>query len=148
MYSKVLGGPGVGKGTQCANIVRDFGWVHLSAGDLLRAERSSGSANAILIQDVMHFSFHFTKFRHFYFQYISKGRIVPVDITVGLIKTAMEQNATKNFIVDGFPRNNDNQVFFRNFFFSFFVLQEGWDRVIGDGADVLLCLNFECSDEV
>ena len=27
----VLGGPGAGKGTQCANIVRDFGWVHLSA---------------------------------------------------------------------------------------------------------------------
>ena len=32
----VLGGPGAGKGTQCANIVRDYGWVHLSAGDLLQ----------------------------------------------------------------------------------------------------------------
>ena len=30
----VLGGPGSGKGTQCANIVRDYGWCHLSAGDL------------------------------------------------------------------------------------------------------------------
>eukprot|EP00960_Hanusia_phi_P043161 755889-Hanusia_phi.AAC.12 len=28
----VLGGPGAGKGTQCANIVKEFGWVHLSAG--------------------------------------------------------------------------------------------------------------------
>lgn len=35
----VLGGPGAGKGTQCANLVRDFGFVHLSAGDLLRAEQ-------------------------------------------------------------------------------------------------------------
>ncbi len=35
----VLGGPGAGKGTQCANIVREFGWMHLSAGDLLRAEQ-------------------------------------------------------------------------------------------------------------
>lgn len=35
----VLGGPGAGKGTQCANIVRDYGFVHLSAGDLLRAEQ-------------------------------------------------------------------------------------------------------------
>ncbi len=45
----VLGGPGAGKGTQCANIVRAYGWVHLSAGDLLRAERESGSENAAMI---------------------------------------------------------------------------------------------------
>ena len=32
----VLGGPGSGKGTQCANLVREYGFVHLSAGDLLR----------------------------------------------------------------------------------------------------------------
>jgi len=37
----VLGGPGAGKGTQCAKIVEQFGHVHLSAGDLLRAERAS-----------------------------------------------------------------------------------------------------------
>merc|ERR1711915_1104368 len=35
----VLGGPGAGKGTQCVKIVEQFGYVHLSAGDLLRAER-------------------------------------------------------------------------------------------------------------
>ncbi len=34
----ILGGPGSGKGTQCERIVRDFGYVHLSSGDLLRAE--------------------------------------------------------------------------------------------------------------
>ena len=45
----VLGGPGAGKGTQCANIVREYGWVHLSAGDLLRAERETGSENAAMI---------------------------------------------------------------------------------------------------
>lgn len=37
----VLGGPGAGKGTQCANIVKQFGFVHLSAGDLLREEQKS-----------------------------------------------------------------------------------------------------------
>lgn len=31
-------GPGAGKGTQCANLVKTYGFVHLSAGDLLRAE--------------------------------------------------------------------------------------------------------------
>ena len=35
----VLGGPGAGKGTQCANLVRDYKFTHLSAGDLLRAEQ-------------------------------------------------------------------------------------------------------------
>lgn len=39
------GGPGSGKGTQCQNIVKHFGYTHLSAGDLLRAEKSSGSEN-------------------------------------------------------------------------------------------------------
>ena len=33
-----IGGPGSGKGTQCSKIVEEFGFLHLSAGDLLRAE--------------------------------------------------------------------------------------------------------------
>ena len=37
------GGPGSGKGTQCARIVQKFGYTHLSTGDLLRAEIESGS---------------------------------------------------------------------------------------------------------
>ena len=36
----VLGGPGAGKGTQCALLVEEYGVVHLSAGDLLREERA------------------------------------------------------------------------------------------------------------
>ena len=39
----VLGGPGAGKGTQCERIVEEFGFTHLSTGDLLRAEVASGS---------------------------------------------------------------------------------------------------------
>ena len=35
----LLGGPGSGKGTQSSNLVRDYGFIHLSAGDLLRAEQ-------------------------------------------------------------------------------------------------------------
>ena len=45
----VLGGPGAGKGTQCARIVEEFGFVHLSAGDLLRAERKNGGETGELI---------------------------------------------------------------------------------------------------
>jgi adenylate kinase family enzyme len=45
----VLGGPGAGKGTQCERLVAEQGFVHLSAGDLLRAERQSGSTHGQLI---------------------------------------------------------------------------------------------------
>lgn len=57
----VLGGPGAGKGTQCAKLVESFSCVHLSAGDLLREERLSGNANGQLIEE-----------------YIREGKIVPV----------------------------------------------------------------------
>jgi len=87
----VLGGPGAGKGTQCAKIVEKFGYVHLSAGDLLRAERKTGSANAELIES-----------------FIKEGKIVPVEITVKLLLDAINKDGGKRFLVDGFPRNTNN----------------------------------------
>lgn len=38
----VLGGPGAGKGTMCELAEQQLGWTHLSAGDLLRAEKAAG----------------------------------------------------------------------------------------------------------
>jgi UMP-CMP kinase len=111
----VLGGPGAGKGTQCANIVTEFGWCHLSAGDLLRAERATGSADADLINT-----------------YIKEGKIVPVEITVKLILTAMQTSTTKKFLIDGFPRSVNNY--------------DGWGSVVGDKADVAFCLVYECGE--
>ncbi|CAM9277365.1 unnamed protein product, partial [Phaeothamnion confervicola] len=111
----VLGGPGSGKGTQCANIVRDFGYTHLSAGDLLRAEQASGSEVAAMIQT-----------------YIKEGQIVPVEVTVGLVKKAMEESGNNRFLIDGFPRSQDNL--------------EGWFRVMGDEVEVSFVLFFDCSE--
>lgn len=34
-----LGGPASGKGTQCAKLVEEFGYTHISVGDLMRAEK-------------------------------------------------------------------------------------------------------------
>ena len=86
----VLGGPGSGKGTMCTNLVNEYGFVHLSAGDLLREERDSGSQQAELINQI-----------------ILEGKIVPVEITVNLIKKAMLKNGweAQKFLIDGFPRN-------------------------------------------
>jgi len=87
----VLGGPGAGKGTQCANIVSEFGWVHLSAGDLLRAEQASGSEDADMINS-----------------FIKEGRIVPVEVTIKLLEVAMAKSTGNKFLIDGFPRSMDN----------------------------------------
>jgi len=87
----VLGGPGAGKGTQCGKIVEEHGYVHLSAGDLLRAERKSGSAQGQMISE-----------------YIAEGKIVPVEVTVKLLADAMTADGGSRFLVDGFPRNTNN----------------------------------------
>jgi UMP-CMP kinase len=87
----VLGGPGSGKGTNCARIVEKYGYTHLSAGDLLREERKSGSSLAEMIET-----------------YIREGKIVPAKVTVDLLRKAMEKSGNDKFLVDGFPRDMDN----------------------------------------
>lgn len=95
----VLGGPGSGKGTQCAKLVERHQFVHLSAGDLLRAEQArEGSKYGALIKS-----------------YITEGQIVPQEITVQLLKQAIEANYKEGktkFLVDGFPRKMDQAITF------------------------------------
>ncbi|KAG0577709.1 hypothetical protein M758_5G168400 [Ceratodon purpureus] len=94
----VLGGPGSGKGTQCDRIVRDFGYLHLSAGDLLRDEVKKGTEIGRECEQLM-----------------KDGKLVPVDVTLRLIKKAMKEgkmNNAKGFLVDGFPRAVDQAEMF------------------------------------
>ena len=89
----VLGGPGAGKGTQCANLVRDYGFKHLSAGDLLRAEQNRPDS----------------QFGNMIKEYIADGKIVPMEVTVQLLENAMteeirnqkDKNTDKRFLIDG-----------------------------------------------
>ncbi|RXH89730.1 hypothetical protein DVH24_032087 [Malus domestica] len=87
----VSGGPGSGKSTQCAKIVSHFGFCHLNAGDLLEAEAEAGSEYSKMIKD-------FKKER----------RLVPSDLVVKLLQQAMQRSRNKKFLVDGFPRNEEN----------------------------------------
>ncbi|WAR23031.1 KCY-like protein, partial [Mya arenaria] len=112
----VLGGPGAGKGTQCENIVRDYGFVHLSAGDLLREERQRPSS----------------EFGEEIEGHIKNGTIVPVQITCSLLRRAMEESGEKKFLIDGFPRNKDNL--------------DGWNNAMKGVADVRMVLFFNCSE--
>ena len=49
----MLGGPGSGKGTQCALIKAKYGYTHLSSGDLLRDEVKSGSQLGVALDATM-----------------------------------------------------------------------------------------------
>ncbi|CAK7274145.1 bifunctional uridylate/adenylate kinase [Sporothrix epigloea] len=100
----VLGGPGAGKGTQCARLVEAYKFTHLSAGDLLRAEQDRpGSQFGQLIRDC-----------------IRDGAIVPLEVTVKLLENAMQETITAKkgtekehkFLIDGFPRKMDQAVAF------------------------------------
>jgi UMP-CMP kinase len=116
----LLGSLWAGKGTQCARIVDRFGFVHLSAGDLLRAEREKGGETGEMIDRL-----------------IREGQIVPVKVTLDLLRAAMEDNMKQGrflFLIDGFPRNQDNL--------------DGWNREMADFAEVDFCLNLDCPEEV
>lgn len=96
----VLGGPGAGKGTQCANLVRDYHFKHLSAGDLLREEQDRpGSEFGDMIRS-----------------YIKEGQIVPMEVTIQLLENAMtatiKENGNRKFLIDGFPRKMDQALAF------------------------------------
>jgi UMP-CMP kinase len=99
----ILGGPGSGKGTQSTHLVQDYGFIHMSAGDLLRAEQDrQGSQFGQMIKD-----------------YIKEGKIVPMEVTVKLLENAMHEKLDKEgsggrgrFLIDGFPRQMDQAIFF------------------------------------
>ncbi|CAK8675897.1 unnamed protein product [Clavelina lepadiformis] len=114
----VLGAPGSGKGTQCEKIVQHFGYTHLSAGDLLRQERNDPASE---VGQLIH-------------NYIKEGKIVPVEITCGLIEKAMVKSGKSKFLIDGFPRNHDNL--------------SGWNEQMGEKAEVAFVLFVECPEEV
>lgn len=93
-----LGGPGSGKGTQCERIVRDFGFLHLSAGDLLRDEVKKGTNVGKNCEKLM-----------------KEGLLVPVEVTLELLKKAMKhgKKKAKGYLIDGFPRAVDQAQAFQ-----------------------------------
>lgn len=84
----IFGAPGSGKGTQSDYIVEKYGLVHLSTGDILRAEIAKGSEVGKIAEGL-----------------ISKGHFVPDDVIITVLDNAIDQHPTaKGFIFDGFPR--------------------------------------------
>lgn len=83
----LIGAPGSGKGTQASRLVREFGYKHLSTGDLLRKEISEKSSLGLEVKSVM-----------------DSGRLVDDNLVLRLLKANAETKLSSN-IFDGFPRN-------------------------------------------
>ncbi|KNA17757.1 hypothetical protein SOVF_077130 [Spinacia oleracea] len=87
----ISGAPASGKGTQCEMIVQKFGLVHISTGDLLRAEVAAGTEIGIKAKE-----------------YMNTGRLVPDEIVTAMVRArlSLEDAKEKGWLLDGYPRTS------------------------------------------
>lgn len=84
----LFGPPGAGKGTQSAKLIEKYGLIHLSTGDLLRAEIAAGTTLGLEAKKLM-----------------DQGILVPDAVVIGMIDNKLNENkSAAGFIFDGFPR--------------------------------------------
>lgn len=84
----LFGPPGAGKGTQAAKLVEKYNLVHLSTGDIFRANIKGETELGKLAKS-----------------YMDKGNLVPDEVTISMLEAEVDKNPTaKGFIFDGFPR--------------------------------------------
>ncbi len=84
----LFGPPGSGKGTQAKKLVEKYNLLHISTGDLFRYEMGNDTPLGLKAKG-----------------YISKGELVPDEVTIGMLKNKVNANLdVEGFIFDGFPR--------------------------------------------
>ena len=84
----MLGPPGVGKGTQAKILSEKTGLAHISSGDLFRENLKNETELGKLAQT-----------------YMTKGELVPDDVTVAMIKDRLTRpDCQAGAVLDGFPR--------------------------------------------
>jgi adenylate kinase len=88
VYIIFFGPPGCGKGTQAKRVGDEFGFLQLSTGELFRKHLGEKTPLGIKAQG-----------------YMSKGELVPDDITISMVRERLQQpDAQTGAIFDGFPR--------------------------------------------
>lgn len=84
----LLGAPGAGKGTQAQRIVEVYKIPHISTGDMFREEIKGNTELGNLANS-----------------FISKGNLVPDDVTIAIVKARLSKDDCANgYLLDGFPR--------------------------------------------
>ena len=84
----LFGPPGAGKGTQSAKLIEKYQLVHLSTGDIFRANIKGGTELGTRAK-----------------QYIDQGQLVPDEVTIGMLESEADKYPdAKGYIFDGFPR--------------------------------------------
>lgn len=127
----IIGAPGSGKTTDAELIAAKHNNItHYSTGDMFRAEVLSGSQRGAIIDT-----------------YISAGNIVPIDIAIETILTAIKNASTDVVIIDGYPRsieqmveldkylNKENEVQLINVIEVEVSQETAFHRVLGRAAD-------------
>lgn len=116
----IIGAPGSGKTTDASIIAaNDAKFVHYSTGDLLRAEVASGSELGKLIDS-----------------FISKGNLVPLEVVVNAIISAIRSSDKNYILIDGYPRSLEQM--------------RELDRVLASQSEVMLdgVIEVDVSEEV
>jgi adenylate kinase len=90
----MFGPPGSGKGTQSVTLAQKYNLLHLSTGDMLRAEIAAGSDLGKRMSAIM-----------------AAGELVPDDVVIDMIAHKIDATREKaGFIFDGFPRTVEQAV--------------------------------------
>lgn len=86
----LFGPPGAGKGTQSERLIEKYGLIHLSTGDVFRANIKGETDLGKLAKS-----------------YMDKGQLVPDEVTINMLRSEVDKHSDpKGFIFDGFPRTN------------------------------------------
>ena len=90
----LFGPPGAGKGTQSERLIEKFKLIHLSTGDIFRANLKNETSLGELART-----------------YMDKGQLVPDEVTIEMLKAeVLKHSSPIGFIFDGFPRTNAQAI--------------------------------------
>ncbi len=107
----LLGPPGAGKGTQAAVLAKQLGVPHISTGDILRRSIELATPSGLEAKG-----------------YMDDGNLVPFELILRLVRDRLaEPDTQKGWILDGFPRNLDQEQAFSGLLQE---LKQQVDRVI------------------
>ncbi|MFT4298316.1 MAG: adenylate kinase [Aeromicrobium sp.] len=86
----LMGPPGAGKGTQAVGLAERIGGVHISTGDIFRANVAEGTPLGVKAK-----------------RYMDAGQYVPDEVTNAMVRDRLAHDDAQSFVLDGYPRTLD-----------------------------------------